>query len=365
MHQGRSLNEVAQELTRRQTARKDYRADNPHMRMILGDSEHASAPRFALTTKVGEQDFAMRPRFHQQLAGSLKIPKQYYDRMLTEQPALLAQNVNTWFNATPDGRHLVRTLDGSARAFLSPRYRILDAHLVAEAALPVLFDTDGIEVRSCEMTEENFYLQAVWPRLEGEIRQGEVVQAGVTISTNEVGAGAVKIEPLVFVLACLNGMITSRSLKRHHVGRPLLDVEGGSAVEIFADDTRRSADITFAKQIRDVVKNAFDEAAFRGSILSLQAAADDPLSTTGDYVAAVGAVAEEVNLTQGEQHGVLQRLMEGRDYTRWGMSNAITAEANDTESYDRAVELERIGGQVIIMPPNTWGRVQEATVTAA
>ena len=52
---------------------------------------------------------------HRQIGTHLKIPAAYYDRMQAQNPDLLAQNVNTWFEQEPS-RRLVRTLGGTARA---------------------------------------------------------------------------------------------------------------------------------------------------------------------------------------------------------------------------------------------------------
>ena len=50
------------------------------------------------------------------------------------QPELLAENVNSWFQREPTQR-MVRTLDGTVRAFLSNRYRRIDNLDIAEIVL--------------------------------------------------------------------------------------------------------------------------------------------------------------------------------------------------------------------------------------
>src|SRR3970040_5988 len=71
-----------------------------------------------------------------QLADKLKIPFTYFERMRTEQPALLDRNVNTWLQ-TDNERRMIRTLDGQVRAVLSDRYRRLDNFDLAENVLPL------------------------------------------------------------------------------------------------------------------------------------------------------------------------------------------------------------------------------------
>jgi len=48
------------------------------------------------------------------------------------------------------------------------------------------------------------------------------------------------------------------------------------------------------------------------------------------------------------------------DDTRWGLSNAITQAANTHESYDRAIELERIGGDVMALEGAAWSGIAMA-----
>ncbi len=55
---------------------------------------------------------------------------------------------------------------------------------------------------SAEITEREFYLKAITPRLQAEVKPGDVVQAGVVISNSEVGHGTLKIEPLLYYLVC-------------------------------------------------------------------------------------------------------------------------------------------------------------------
>jgi len=56
---------------------------------------------------------------------------------------------------------------------------------------------------------------------------------------------------------------------------------------------------------------------------------------------------------------VLQHLVESHDLTRYGLHAAITRASTDVEDYDRATELERLGGRVIALRPSEWTAVLE------
>ena len=61
------------------------------------------------TTPDGPMRMNVLHGAHEQFAKKTQIPWKYYERMLHSEPELLADNVNTWFQAEP-GNRLVRML---------------------------------------------------------------------------------------------------------------------------------------------------------------------------------------------------------------------------------------------------------------
>ena len=150
---------------------------------------------------------------HRQISTYLDIPLKYYERMRTEAPELLAYNVSRWFQRVEPAPRMLRTLDGHARAFLSARYRRIDNYDVAGIVTPVVGEMPEVQFESCELTEDFMYLKVVNPRLQDEVRPGDVVQAGVSISNSETGRGAVNVCPMLYRLVCTNGMtVTNNAL---------------------------------------------------------------------------------------------------------------------------------------------------------
>lgn len=300
----------------------------------------------------GQGSFPILPLAHRQIATHTGIPAQYYDRMQDEQPALLASNINTWFNAKPANR-MVRTLGGDMRAFLSDRYQRIENEEIAEAALPVLMDLPGVKITSCEVTDRRLYIHAVVPTITGEVKRGDVVEAGVIISNSEVGLGSVSVAGLIWRLVCLNGMKTSDAFRRNHVGRKVEDNEA-----LWADDTRKADDRAVLLKVRDMVRAAVDETNFRVQLSKLQALTEGKI--IGSPEKAIEVLARKVGATDGERGGILRSLIEGGDLSRWGIVNAITHQAHGAESYDRAVEFESMGGKLVDLPASEWREVLEA-----
>ena len=241
MKAGKTLQELAMELDRQQAVKKDMIVDMGALSMDPGGTGLAlQVTGGSMAAQYGINDIA-----HRQIGQTLKIPALYYDRMRTEYPELLAQNVNGWFARTPDTKRMLRTMDGTARALLSDRYRRIDNFEVASAVLPIISGMDGASVESCELTESRMYLKVVNPRVTAEVKKGDIVQAGIIISNSEVGMGSVNVSPLVYRLVCSNGMIAQDgAVRKYHVGRAN---EGGEDFSIYRNETIEADDKAFLR----------------------------------------------------------------------------------------------------------------------
>ena len=351
MKSGKSLVELATEIQRQAEGKRDFVADTREMTLT---------PQGQLEMDVNDTQVTVdvTPHTHGQIAQRVGIPAPYYKRMQAEAPQLLATNVNTWFNDKPE-RRMVRTLDGNARAFLSDRYRILDHYEILEAVLPVVGEMgEGIDIVSTEITDNRIYLKVINKRLELEVKKGDAVQAGFVISNSEIGMGAVRVEPLIYRLVCLNGMIAQDySQKKYHVGRAAASEE--DAYELFSDETLKADDQAFMLKIRDTVRAAVDIAKFTTIVDRMRDATEQRIE--GNPVKAVEVTSKTFGLSQGEHSSVLTHLIQGGDLTAYGMLNAITRTAQDVESYDRATELEAVGSKVLSLPQATWREIAYAS----
>lgn len=359
MKTGKSLVELAQEIQRQSSTKRDFVAPTTQLEMVVtkpGDEPVDSKAKTLSLRVNGQGSFGVRRTAHTQIANRLGVPVKYYERMRDEAPELLATNVNHWL-ASSSERRLVRTLDGNARAFLSSRYRTLDNFDLAETVLPVIHNQQGMRIESAEITESRLYLKVVTERVTAEIRKGDVVQAGIVISNSEIGFGSVKVEPLVFRLVCLNGMIANdASMRKYHVGRGAEDSD--LAQEFFKDETRRADDVAFWLKVRDVVKGAFDSVIFERIVNSMRESTERKL--TADPVKAVEVTQKQFGLNDTERGSVLTHLIREGDLTQYGLMNAMTRASQDVDDYDRATELERMGGQVIELGRNDWRMIAEA-----
>lgn len=359
MKAGRSISSLAAELERQAASKKDYLADTRKLSFavdqVYEDNATTQQGRDTIVLRGVNGPMELKPTAHGQIAANLQIPKPYYDRMLAEAPDLLASNVNTWLTKQP-ARRLVRTLDGQVRAFLSDSYRPLDNIELAEAVLPKLVDV-GANIVSCEVTDSRLYIKAITPRIAGEVKKGDVIQAGLVVSNSEVGHGSLRVEALDFRLVCTNGMIREQAIRKAHLGRGARGLDAiEDAREYFRTETREADDRAFFLKVQDAVGAMFNEERFNKRLLQYSEAGSIKIEAAKvqDVVEVSG---KRFGLNEGERKSILSHLIEGGDLSKWGLANAFTRAAQDLESYDRSTELETIGGQVIELPATEWRKL--------
>ena len=356
MKTGKTLQELAAELERQQLAKKDLIVSTGVLSMDSRDDGG-----IALNVMGGQmiQHYDVGEIAHRQIGQFLKIPATYYDRMRREYPQLLTLNANGWFAKMPQSKRMLRTLDGTARALLSDRYRRIDNFEVASAVLPIISRMEGAGVESCELTDSRMYLKVVNPRVTAEIKKGDIVQAGVLISNSEVGMGSVTVSPLIYRLVCSNGMIAEDGkLRKYHVGRANESRENFS---IYRNETIEADDKAFLMKLEDSVKAAVDQARFAAIVDKLRESTEATFQPQ-QVQQVVELASKEYGFTDSESSGILGHLAAGGDLSLYGLANAVTRQAQDVASYDRSTELEATGYRIITMAPSLWRNLTKERV---
>ena len=360
MKDGRTLMELAMEIERQRSAKKDYLLDTRNLILDAAeDGKHIltmNNPAQHVSTILGVNDVA-----HRQIGATLGIPAKYYDKMRSDNPELLSANVNSWFQLTPQTR-MVRTLDGTARAFLSDRYRRIDNAEIAEAVLPIIADIKDARVESCEVTDQRMYIKVVNPRLQTEVTPGDIVQSGILITNSEVGMGSMAIQPLVYRLVCTNGMVVNdAATRRYHIGR---GNEAGEDYSLYSSATLEADDRALMLKVQDTVRAAVDQVRFE-KVVNMMREAKEAKITTDDIPQMVELAATDYGITKKESGGILDHLIRGGDFTLYGLANAVTRAAQDVDSYDRSTDMESIGYKVLGMSATAWKRLNAASKRAA
>lgn len=352
---GLSLTQLAAQIERERDAKRDFTAPAKRMKMILDTDGEGSVPfpMLHLDNGNGGLDLTIGQTAHDQLAEKVGIPAKYYQRMQADAPELLAENVNEWLHRS-EAKHLVRTLDGSARAVLSDRYRPLDNDALAEAVLPLIAENRWT-VHTCDLTERRLTIKMIdFSRQEVIVRPHgqQVCHPGLTIMNSEIGMSAVRIGPSLHHPHCGNLVIFDEaSTSSFHLGRK--DVRFGDvAGEFFKDDTRRADDVAFWKKVRDTVQAVTDAGLFDMMVARLKATCAQVI--TADVVEVTERLGKQYGVAETERKSILRHLIEGGDLTQYGLQAAITRAAQDVPEYDRQTDLEKLGGRVIELPRESW-----------
>lgn len=351
MKNGKTLRELADELDRQNASKEDMIAPTEKLTFKVEEGVNTLSMQNGHSIDRPISSIAMR-----QITDRMGIPSKYAEK-LTAYPELLSHNINHWFQNEPKNQ-LIRVMDGKVRGVLSDRYAIIDNFEIASRAIPV-FKQAGLRIVSCEITESRMYLKAISDRVQGRVlKVDDIVKAGVVVTNSEIGKGALTISPLIYRLICDNGMIAKDGkFKRHHLGsRNKLDEED---YKILSQETLQANSKAITLEARDRIEYAVSQVSFDKQLNVLKEAAGQPI--TGKPEKTIQVLSNNFNLTADEQSGVLQSLYEERDYTKWGVTNALTAYSQKIKDYDRATDFEIFGGKVIDMPQNEWRELATAS----
>jgi len=352
MKSGLSLQNLAAEIERRAAGKRD---------LVVSTRNLQVTPELRLNV-ADKEEFAINKVAHDQIAQHVEIPKKYYDKMKDEAPDLLANNINTWFAKYPVPR-MVRSLDGTARALLSDRYRPLENEDLAQAVLPAVLEL-GLDCMSSQITDNRLYMKFVDPRVTRELEavggkfgdgQHKVVRClapALTISNSEVGQGALAVLGGVYDSFCSNlASFGERSTRKYHVGGKH-EIAGEEVYALLSDETRRKTDAATWAQVGDVVRAAFDRARFDALCDKIAETRNDKIE--GDPVAVVKLTTSRFGLSEATGTSILRHLIEGGELSRFGLYNAVTRASQDVEDYDDASAMERHGAQIIELPKAEW-----------
>jgi hypothetical protein len=333
------LFEVAQEVKRHAEVKRDFMVYNSALEMY---------PNLSVGLDDGVS-FETNGTFRQQIATHFHIPQSYTDIMVKDNPALFAENVNSWLDLNRAERRLVRTLDNTARCFASDRYRPIDNYDVVNNAMDEILNGHvELKFADCSVTPDRLYLKVLNPSVRAEIQKGDVVESGMIIRNSEVAKGSLSVVPYINRLVCTNGMVVNElgSRQRHL---------GSRYAEDFSAYTERPVDLDTAalmSKLRDIIRSLVNGDTFSRVVDVFRESAGLVLPSDAPVVRFTEIANKAYGIRADECDSVLERFLQTANSTRtlWDYANAVTAEAHEAESYDRAVELQTIGWNIVSEP---------------
>ena len=325
------LENLIRELERQKPLKWDKKLRSSEIEMGLDESLpflHIQGKKAVLITKP----------CHYQIAEKLEIPLKYYHKMEEETPELLTENVNTWLRRNNKDVFL-RGLDESARAFLSDRYRVIDHLDVLMCALNELQAHDA-EIEDCFLSETEMNIKVKSQTLRDFVRhKDDLIMGGIFITNSETGHKALRVEPRMFRVKCSNGMIVEELVTR--------EIHIGNGDEI-------SDEIVYLS-LRRSIRELFNR--FGEIVLLLRESTEAKIRNPQKVIQ---NVVDQYKLSEAQKANILIAFGAEPEYDQYGIANAVTLAAQKEESWEKSVELEKLGGKLVALPMEEFKAMDEA-----
>ena len=272
-----------------------------------------------------------------QLCNKLDISSGYI-RQCVPFKEVVNYNLNHWISKTKERNLMVRQSGETVRAILSDRYKRLDNDIVAHHTLNKMMDMKA-EIKFAEYTGDQLNITAVTPKLKGEVKEGDEVQGGITITNCEVGTQSLLIQPFIYRLVCTNGMVAPRYLNKFyakHVGKVLINLE---------EDTQAIKIIDKMQKQLELVNNP---ELFQENLQRLKDATE--IKTTSHDIVKILKHHKVSDYEKSEIYAKLNHNISDPFFTtdKYTFANAITNIANsDDMSNERTRYLQELGGLII------------------
>jgi hypothetical protein len=332
-----------------------------------------------------------------QIAGKADIPTRTARRLRDEYPRELDGLVRAIWDKENEPRMVRSFLDpngtdgltmGTARAFVSDRFKTFDNVHLLEAALPQLMESDAqwqvvrgkvtdkqmfIELKS-EVITADAAARAANPHHNNNVMQltehtrelngtnrtvGDVMALAIRLRNSEVGLGSIQVSQMLMTLACLNGMQTGNTYRSAHLTSARGDAE---FARMLKDDTIEADNHALKLKLRDLIGAYADRDQFETLIDKFVVARGELIAVSPQQ--AVENLGGILKLTKPQTASVLDGLMQtiqqdgyaGHAISKATIINAVTA-VQHSVSPDNMNEWQVMGGKVLDLPASQWNVV--------
>jgi hypothetical protein len=178
--------------------------------------------------------------------------------------------------------------------------------------------------------EPLLFARSVFPG-EREIQRGDRVQGGVALRATEQ---EISVHPYVFRQVCSNGAIRAHAIQTRHLERD--EFAGVAGPEV-------------ALALREALRASCADEAFADSVAEMRSARE----VDADLALELMPLLSRLPTKAGAEllRAITRRHLAGRDRTRFGLMNAVTAEARDTRDPELRWRLEEFGGGIPVAVP--------------
>ncbi|MGA9471740.1 MAG: hypothetical protein WBV36_04710 [Terriglobales bacterium] len=278
-----------------------------------------------------------------QIAEGANLPVKFLDSLTATDwgRALIAHNLSEIFQHRDAKRHLVRTLNGEVRGFLSDSYRRLDSRPIIEAFVTGVQRLGALPYKGI-VSDTKVAIQAILPEVFDAAIPGEVIAFVLSLENSDFGNGALSLRVGALRIWCDNLAIFTEDMRQIHLGRRL-DENVVFSQRTYELDTR-----TTVSALEDIINVQLNREGLkrRMELLSVTAKkAVDPQAAMKLLKDALG-VGQAQQVIDAYKSADVEMLPAGNDV--WRLSNAISWIGRQEKDGEKRLELMKLAGRVLL-----------------
>ena len=379
-NENRSLEDMLHVITEQNKMKQDYIAPTNQLqfRTLQNEGETAHS-QIVMEANQGEPTKILNVNQHcfDQIAQKAEIATPTARRLQQNYPKEMDNLINAIWQKE-NSKRMVRTFEnsnhtnsfnydnhtGTARAFLSDKFKTFDNSDLLESALPTLGESDACwKIVNFANTDKKLYIRLKSEVIQSDAGVGDLMAHGIGISNSETGSGSVAVFGINWTLACLNGMQTENVTRKAHI----TSARDGDTWNVLTDETKQADNHSLKLQLRDIVSSYASTETFDENIEKMRKAKEDTVEVPmNESVENLGKV---LTLSKKETSNVLEGLLQtigqsgydkNQKINRATLVNACTAVGN-TADPDNVDFWQRLGGKVLNLGKTDWNRVAMAS----
>jgi hypothetical protein len=382
-NENRSLEDMLHVITEQNKMKQDYIAPTNQLQFRTIENEDRvhgiNHSQIVMEANNGEGTKILNVNQHcfDQIAQKAEIATPTARRLQQNYPKEMDNLINAIWQKE-NSKRMVRTFEnsnhtnsfnydnhtGTARAFLSDKFKTFDNSDLLESALPTLGESDACwKIVNFANTDKKLYIRLKSEVIQSDAGVGDLMAHGIGISNSETGSGSVAVFGINWTLACRNGMQTENVTRKAHI----TSARDGDTWNVLTDETKQADNHSLKLQLRDIVSSYASRETFDENIEKMKRAKEDVVDVPmNESVENLGKV---LTLSKKETSNVLEGLLQtigqsgydkNQNINRATLVNACTAVGN-TADPDNVDFWQRLGGKVLNLGKTDWNRVAMAS----
>ncbi len=278
-----------------------------------------------------------------QIAENANLPVKFLDSLAATDwgRSLIAHNLSQIFQHRDAKRHLVRTLNGEVRGFLSDSYRRLDSRPIIDAFVTGVMKLGAVPYKGI-VTDTKVCIQAILPEVFDAVLPGEVIAFVLSLENSDFGNGALSLRVGALRIWCDNLAIFTEDMRQIHLGRRL------DENVIFSQKTYMLDTKTTVSALSDIIGVQLNREGLKRRMELLAVTAQKAVNPE----AAMRMLKDALGVGQAQQvidaykSADIEMLPQGN--SAWRLSNAISWIAGKETDGEKRLDLMKLAGKVLL-----------------